>query len=207
MSLNNQVFDDKNIKIQNEKVLKLISDKFNIQIDDLTEEVIKVFPYFVNINKIDYDENKCRAIVFDKIKHQCTRAYRIDNFCKLHHKMFENSNLKYGYINIEKPMFLNNLNDHKINSQELNKSSDITDNSEIALKIEEDSAIALKIEDEDINIKTEVQRIIINQKEYLINPFTSYLYDFSTKRNIGILDDEDNIISNYKKKLEKNNSK
>ncbi len=201
---------DENIKDQNEKVLKLISKKFNIDINELTEEVINVFPNFVKIKKIDYDEAKCRAIIIvTKNKQQCSRAHHINNFCKLHHKMFEKCNLKYGYINIDKPMFLNNIKDDELANK--NEQTDIKNKKldlDSVVDTNDENSESELIDDEikDENIKTEVQRIIINQKEYLINPFTSYIYDFKTRKNIGVLDDDDNIISNYamsKKKLEK----
>jgi hypothetical protein len=160
------------IQKENEKILLFISNKYKIDINELITDVLEINPDFIRENKeTDYDEGKCSALIKKNKKIiQCSRSIKINGFCKIHNEKNENDELPFGTIDNEVEEIIS-----RVSTQ-----SDINDKPKKIIPY---------------NLK--VQRIIINNLEYKINPLNYYLYDFYTNEFIGVYSN-DKIITNFK---------
>ena len=177
---------------QYEDIIRFISKKYNIDLNELKQNIDKISKNTINntnkiihntndiindstkinINEcINYDINRCKAYVIkpkEKEKNQCTRQHKIDGFCNLHYNLHNELKLKYGFINIV-------------------KKTEIIENKNINNTI--------KVINEK---KTpSVQRILLEGIEYKINPLTSFVYDFHSNAYLGKLDSNYNFIKDY----------
>ena len=162
-------------------ILSFISNKYNIPYDNLKteiENIINTMP-----SNTEYNPLKCHAYIMrNGNKEQCSRS-KIDdncNFCKTHNRHNINNELKYGKIDINK---ISKQHKPKNNKQDKNKSNNDLEN----IKYNENK-----------KKQVEVEYLNINDIDYLFNPITKYVYDFETKRKIGKLDNDCNIIKRSK---------
>lgn len=95
-----------------QKVLKIISKKYNINYQEL-------LTYLQNEeqNSIEYNKDKCCAIVCKgNILQQCSRKAKINCFCETHKKKYENGDLEHGTLNcgdkIEETNICKNIEDN-----------------------------------------------------------------------------------------------
>lgn len=162
-------------------ILSFISNKYNIPYDNLKSEIENI------INTVpsntEYNSLKCHAYIMrNGNKEQCSRSKKNDtcNFCKTHDRHNNNNELKYGKIDINK---ISKSNKSKNNTQDKDKSNNHLENSNYT---------------ENKKKKVEVEYLNINDIDYLFNPITKHVYDFETKRKIGKLDNDLNIIKRSK---------
>ena len=161
-------------------ILTFISQKYNISLDVLKLEVDNIIN---SIDNTDINLIKCHAyIILNGNKVQCSRSKKNDcgDFCLTHNRHNNNNELKYGKINIKDIPINNNIKDIPINNNI--KDIPINNNSPPKKKIE-------------------VEYLSLNNIDYLFNPITKYVYDFETKKKLGKLDNDQNIIKKYKKNI------
>ena len=145
-------------------ILTFISQKYNISLDVLKLEVDNIIN---SIDNTDINLIKCHAyIILNGNKVQCSRSKKNDcgDFCLTHNRHNNNNELKYGKINIKDIPINNNIKDIPINNNSPPKK------------------------------KIEVEYLSLNNIDYLFNPITKYVYDFETKKKLGKLDNDQNII-------------
>jgi hypothetical protein len=168
---------------ENEKVLLMISNKFNIPYNELIDNIININPNFIKQKQniqlaVEYNPNKCKAWIINpktKCKHQCTRQYKIGEFCVKHNELFVSKKLLAGFITQEE---IDNINNPKV----------------------EEPKIIEEVPKVKVETKIKVQRIVLNSIEYKFDPLSRFVYDFDSNICLGKLDFEGNIIENYKKR-------
>ena len=162
-------------------ILSFISNKYNIPYDNLKSEIENIINTMPS--NTEYNPLKCYAYIMrNGNKEQCSRSKIHDNcnFCKTHDRHNNNNELKYGKIDINKISKSNKSNN---NTQHKHISNNDFENSKYT---------------ENKQKKVEVEYLNINNIDYLFNPITKYVYDFETRKKIGKLDNELNIIKRTK---------
>lgn len=160
-------------------ILMHLSNKYNIPYNNLLDDIDNILTTNNNIN--DYNKLKCHAyIMLNGIRVQCSRSKKenCNEFCLTHYRQNNNNTLKYGKIDLEK---INNMKKTNVNTN--NNTNNITNTNN------------------NNNTKSKVinvEYININDIDYLFNPITKYVYDFETKKKLGKLDNQLNIIKKNK---------
>jgi hypothetical protein len=160
-------------------ILMHLSNKYNIPYNNLLDDIDNILTTNNNIN--DYNKLKCHAyIMLNGNTVQCSRSKKenCNEFCLTHYRQNNNNTLKYGKIDLEK---INNMK--KTNNNTNNNTNNITNTNN------------------NNNTKSKVinvEYININDIDYLFNPITKYVYDFETKKKLGKLDNQLNIIKKNK---------
>tara|TARA_Y100000591_G_C21767287_1_gene663529 strand:- start:747 stop:1256 length:510 start_codon:yes stop_codon:yes gene_type:complete len=162
---------------KNKAIISFISNKYKIPINTLKLEITEVLNNMSN--DVKYNKSKCDAyIMLNGNKVQCSRSKKIGDFCKTHHRQNEENKLKYGKFN------QNGISSIKCNDC-INNNNDNDNNNESDNIKKYKKPILLEY-------------ITIKEMDYYFNPITKYIYDFDTKKKVGKLDNDLNIIKKYK---------
>ena len=170
----------KNIK----PILMHLSKKYNIPYNNLLDDIDNILTN--NNNITDYNKHKCHAyIMLNGNKVQCSRSKKenCNEYCLTHYRQNNNNMLKYGKINLET---IKNIKNNYIN----NNTNSTNNNTNSTNNNTNSNSTKSKV----INL----EYININDIDYLFNPITKYIYDFETKKKLGKLDNELNIIKRNK---------
>ena len=191
---------------KNKAIISFISTKYKIPINTLKLEISELLNNICN--DIKYNKSKCDAyIILNGTKVQCSRSKKIGDFCKTHHRHNEENKLKYGKFNQNdiNSIKSNNDNDNdNDNNDNVNNDNNDNDNNDNVNNDNNDN------DNNDNNDNNNIKKykkpilleyITIKKIDYYFNPITKYIYDFDTKKKVGKLDNDLNIIKKYKNEI------